>query len=232
VEWLKGIAAAGHPVGNHTYDHVNVKATRAEDVQFRFQRAPWLIEGKTPAEAIRENIRMTGRALKLRTGIEARGFRTPGGFTDGLADRADVQAMLLDLGFRWVSSKYPAHPNTSEGVAPGPEVFGGIVKAQAEAQPFVYPSGLVEVPMSPPSDVTAMRAGRWRLSSFLEAVRRGVEWAIERRAVFDFLGHPSCLHVADPRFETIDLICELVRTSGERAVLADVDALAGRAQSQ
>src|SRR5690349_9883660 len=26
VDWLKEIVRAGHPVGNHTYDHVNVKA--------------------------------------------------------------------------------------------------------------------------------------------------------------------------------------------------------------
>ena len=29
VGWLREIVAQGHPVGNHTYDHVNVKATRA-----------------------------------------------------------------------------------------------------------------------------------------------------------------------------------------------------------
>src|SRR5438034_6880517 len=28
VAWLKELAQAGHPIGNHTYDHVNVKATR------------------------------------------------------------------------------------------------------------------------------------------------------------------------------------------------------------
>ena len=28
VGWLKEIVGQGHPVGNHTYDHVNVKATR------------------------------------------------------------------------------------------------------------------------------------------------------------------------------------------------------------
>ena len=37
VGWLREIVAQGHPVGNHTYDHVNVKATRAEDIQFRFR---------------------------------------------------------------------------------------------------------------------------------------------------------------------------------------------------
>src|SRR5687768_7198292 len=46
IEWLKRIAAAGHPVGNHTYDHVNVKAQRPEETQFRFRRAPWLVEGR------------------------------------------------------------------------------------------------------------------------------------------------------------------------------------------
>src|SRR5215831_14375759 len=35
-DWLADIVKQGHPVGNHTYDHVNVKATKAEDVQFRF----------------------------------------------------------------------------------------------------------------------------------------------------------------------------------------------------
>jgi peptidoglycan/xylan/chitin deacetylase (PgdA/CDA1 family) len=28
VGWLKEIVAQGHPVGNHAYDHFNVKATR------------------------------------------------------------------------------------------------------------------------------------------------------------------------------------------------------------
>src|SRR5262245_63418828 len=31
VAWLEGLVREGHPVGNHTYDHVNVKATRPED---------------------------------------------------------------------------------------------------------------------------------------------------------------------------------------------------------
>src|SRR5215218_8288579 len=61
VGWLRAIVDAGHPVGNHTYDHVNVKATRPDDIQFRFQRAPWLIEGKTAAQVVAENIAMTTR---------------------------------------------------------------------------------------------------------------------------------------------------------------------------
>ncbi len=230
VSWLREIAAEGHPIGNHTYDHVNVKARHPEDIQFRFRRAPWLIAGKGPEQVIRENIAMTSAALRRRLGVASAGFRTPGGFNNGLADRLDVQRMLLDLGFRWVSSKYAAHPLGSPRALPAPAVFAAIVKAQEQSQPFAYPSGLVEVPMSPVSDISAFRAGRWPLTSFLKAVRLGVEWAIAHGKAFDFLGHPSCLYVVDPKFETIELICELVRKAKDRAALADLGTISRRAR--
>jgi peptidoglycan/xylan/chitin deacetylase (PgdA/CDA1 family) len=230
VDWLKDIVAEGHPVGNHTYDHVFVKATKPEEVQFRFRRAPWLIEGKTPRDAIGENIRLTTAALKSRLGVAPAGFRTPGGFANGLEDRADVRQLLLDLGFDWVSSKYPAHPVGEAGKEPGPEVFAGIVKAQEAAQPFVYPGGLIEVPMSPISDIGAFRNGRWRLDWFLTAIRQGVEWAVDNRAVFDFLGHPSCLYVVDPEFRAVELICDLVSKAGDRAALVELGTIARRAK--
>jgi peptidoglycan/xylan/chitin deacetylase (PgdA/CDA1 family) len=229
VGWIRAIAEAGHPIGNHTYDHVNVKAKQPEEIQFRFRRAPWLIAGKEPAAVIAENIRMASAALKDRIGVDAAGFRTPGGFHDGLEDRPDVQELLLGLGFPWVSSRYPAHESGEPGKPPGEEVFASIVAAQAKAQPFAYPSGLIEVPMSPISDVTAFRSARWDIDAFLEATRRSVSWAIENRATFDFLAHPSCLVVADPKFRAIDLICELVRKAGDRATLADLGAIATRA---
>lgn len=226
VSWLLELAKDGHPIGNHTYDHVNVLATTPEDIQFRFRRAPWLIAGRTPAEVIRENIRLTTMALKDRVGIANRGFRTPGGFANGLSEREDVQRMLLDAGFTWVSSKYPRHANTKPMEKPSPEFYAEIVKAQAEAQPFAYPSGLSEIPMSPLSDINAFRSGRWQLDWFLEAIRLAVTWAIEHQAVFDFLAHPSCLGVVDPEFRTLDLICDLVEASKGQAVLVDLDAIA------
>src|SRR5687768_3737260 len=153
VDWLKEIAREGHPIGNHTYDHVYVLATKLEDVQFRFKRAPWLIAGKKPADVIRENIHVTNVALKTRIGIDAAGFRTPGGFDPGLNGRPDVQQMLLDLGFTWISCKAPKVDTGAPGAEPTPAIFEAIVKEQAKAQPFTYPTGLIDVPMSPISDV-------------------------------------------------------------------------------
>ncbi len=174
VDWLHGIIQDGHSVGNHTYDHVNLKAAKPADIQARFRRAPWLIEGRQPAEIIRENIQLASAAMKSRLGIEPCGFRTPGGYANGLIDRADVQQMLLELGFKWVSSKYPSHLNNKPGEETTPEIFANIVQAQAAAQPFVYPSGLIEVPMSPISDIGAFRNGRWCL--IFSAIHRASAW--------------------------------------------------------
>jgi hypothetical protein len=231
VGWLKDLVRDGHPVGNHTYDHVNVLATKPEDIQFRFKRAPWLIEGRSPEQVIVENIKLTTAALKARVGVDPAGFRTPGGFADGLAGRADVRRWLRDLGFAWVSSKYPAHPMTEPFKEPTEAVLKGIVGAQEQAQPFRYPNGLVEVPMSPVSDINAFRTGRWKLDWFLTAIRRAVEAVIEKRTVFDFLAHPSCLDVADPEFKAVDLILDLVKRSDGKAAVVALDALAERAKA-
>src|SRR6266850_4493226 len=110
VGWLQEIIREEHAIGNHTYDHVYVLASKQEELQYRFQRAPWLIAGKTCAEVIRENIRLATAAMKSRLGISPNGFRAPGGFAEGLSNRPDVQKLLLEAGFSWVSTKYPAHP--------------------------------------------------------------------------------------------------------------------------
>ena len=228
VGWIKDLAAAGHPIGNHTYDHVNLLATKPEDIQFRFKRAPWLIRGKTVAEVIEDNIATTTVALKERCDITPSGFRTPGGFRDGLKGRTDLQKMLLKQGFTWVSSLYPAHTCGKPKERPDEDVYADIVKAQAAAQPSAYPSGLVEVPMSPVSDVNAFRTHFWKLDWFLKAIRLAVEEAIRTGGCFDFLAHPSCLVVEDPTFETVKLICSLVKDAGEKAAIASLEQFAAR----
>lgn len=230
IDWLKEIRDMGHFIGNHTYDHVYVRADKLSDVQFKFARAPWLLEGKKPLQAVRENIEMATKAIRERLGIEPAGFRTPGGFADGLTTRPDVQKMFLDLGYKWISCKYPAHPNSNPpGTPPNEAIYQGIVKAQNDAQPFVYPSGLIDVPMSPLSDIVAFRGGKWDLDHFLKGVRLGVEWAIERGAVYDYLSHPAVLSVKDPEFKTIDMICDIVKKAGDRARIVGLDEMAKRA---
>ena len=44
--------------------------------------------------------------------------------------------------------------------------------------------------------------------------------------VFDFLAHPSCLVVEDPTFETVKLICSLVKDAGDKAAIVGLDEIA------
>ena len=222
VDWLKELIREGHPLGSHTYDHVYLLAKKPEEIQYRFQRAPWLIEGKTSAQIIAENIQLATAAMKHRLGIAPAGFRAPGGFAEGLSGRADIQKILLDAGFTWASTKYPAHPNSEPGGELTPAILDGIVKSQTAAQPFVYPSGLVEIPMSPISDIGAFRNGRWNLDQFLKSTQLSVDWAIRNRAVFDFLGHPAVLSAKDPDFRTIRAICDAVNRSAHQAEMVSL----------
>ncbi len=226
VDWLKELRDSGHPLGNHTYDHVNVTASRLEDVQFRFARAPWLAGGAEPSAVIRQNIRLCSEAMKSRLGIaQPNGFRTPGGFANGLKDHPAVRAELLAQGYRWVSSLYPPHMNGEPGVRPTAAVIDDIVAKQSAAQPFRYDDGLIELPMSPISDIGAFRTSRWQVDWFVEVTRQALLWCIEHRAAFDFLAHPSCLGVMDPEFKTIDMILKTVQAAGSKAELVTLDRL-------
>ena len=140
VGWLKEIVGQGHPVGNHTYDHVNVKEMKKKNWHSvpAFPCAPWLIAGKTPSEVITANIRLAESAFKERIGLVPAGFRTPGGFSDGLTDRPDLQTMLLKLGFTWVSSKYPAHPLGTVGQPVEQKVLSAIVEGAETRGPGRY----------------------------------------------------------------------------------------------
>jgi len=235
VDWLKQIADQGHPIGNHTYDHVYLLAKNVDELQYRFSRAPWLVRGRRLPDLIRENIQLTNIALKERVGVEANGFRTPGGFADGLQGREDLQQMLLDLGFTWCSAKYPAHAGIEDlhdsGRSPSSEAIDNIIAAQAAAQPIRHATGLIDLPMSPISDIGAFRNGRWQLDDFVKTVQLALAWCIEHRAMFDFLSHPSCLGVVDPQFKTIDAICDIVERSEGRAEIVSLDVIANRVKS-
>ena len=74
--------------------------------------------------------------MKQRLGIAPAGFRTPGGFSNGLDDREDLQQMLLDEGFSWVSSKYPSHLSGEKHQPPSEDVYSSILNAQQHAIGF------------------------------------------------------------------------------------------------
>ena len=227
IRWLQQIVRDGHLLGNHTYDHVYLLAKTQDELQFRFKRAPWLIEGKSVVDVLEENVRMTTAAIRNRLGIEPQGFRTPGGFHDGLRGRADLQQMLKRHGFEWISATSRKTIAGPTGQTPGPEVWKSIQAELPNSQPFRCPdTGLLDIPMSPVSDIQGFRNGRWKLDDFVAIVERILDWTIERGLTFDFLAHPSCIGVVDPEMKTLNRICRKVRSSNGRATLVTLNEIA------
>jgi len=225
IVWLQQLLRDGHVLGNHTYDHVKLNARTRDTVQSRFRRCPWLIEGKTPRDAIVDNIRMTERAMQHRLGIAANGFRTPYGYPNGLMGRQDLQEMLLELGYSWVSSQY-RQPQDLKKSSPTAANFAAITRLLSKGQPFVYPSGLIELPLSPITDVNAFRTRRWKLSEFLTSLTKNLQWTIENLAMFDYCFHPSVMCIEDPQLKAIELICLAVRKARGRAAIVDLGSIA------
>ena len=129
---------------------------------------------------------------KERIGVKANGFRTPGGFADRLSR---PRRLATDAARTWdsigsaASTRATQEWSTCAPAQDGPsdEAYREYRRGPARAQPFVYPTGLLDIPMSPISDIGAFRNGRWKLDHFLQAIRLAMDWAIESRAVFDFL---------------------------------------------
>jgi hypothetical protein len=119
-----------------------------------------------------------------------------------------------------------------EGTEPSDKVFDAIVRSQAACQPYQYGNGLVEIPMSTVSDIHAFRTARWKLPAYLKAIEAALDWVIKEKAVFDFLAHPSCLVVTDPKFQVVELICDTVKAAGNGAQLVDLGTIAKRVQAK
>src|SRR5262245_3325728 len=143
LDWLRQLVKDGHPIGNHTYDHVNILARSPEERQHRFRRWPWLVVGRTVERVILDQIRMINEAIKAELKTEVAGFRSPGGFATGLRDRPDVQKLLLQEGFEWVSTQYAGVPELKENTPPSPAVVDAIVRTPEKCRPYQYPKGRV-----------------------------------------------------------------------------------------
>ena len=135
--------------------------------------------------------------------------------------------MLQRHGFDWISATSRKTIPGIAGQPPGPDVWKSIEAELPNSQPFRYAeTGLLDIPMSPVSDIQAFRNGRWKLDDFITILERVLDWTIERGQTFDFLAHPSCIGVVDPEMKTLNMICRKVRTSNGRAALVTLNEIA------
>jgi len=221
VDYLKRTVAAGHAVGNHTYTHVNIKAQETSDLRGVYDSAPWRAAGMTGQEAVRQEVRMTTEAIESRLGVKPKGFRSPGGFMNGLQDAEFVQKMLQDEGFWWISSHYndglfSNYYKTSSFEEIHKLDLATMVKAfnasEQVLQPYRYGngngsgSGLIELPLAGITDVVAWRGYGVNLGDWLELLAHGVDYAHKHNLLFTLTTHPAVLAAVDPFCQTIDVV--------------------------
>lgn len=203
VDYLKRMTAEGHAVDNHTYNHVNVKAREIPQLQPVYANAPWRAAGLAALECIRREVRQTSNAIAEKLGAAPTGFRTPGGFNNGLDDAPAVQDVLRDAGMTYASARYyfPVDPNKKR---PPADVLNQAMAASIDAlQPSRYPNGLPELPLAGITDIWAFRVldlDRWE---FINVLKHGIDHAHANRQALSLCFHPPVLAVRDPHCDML-----------------------------
>ena len=206
IDYLKELVAAGHEVGNHTYTHLNVKATTVESLQTVYANAPWLANGRTPLQIIHDEVRATNAAIRERLGITPTGFGTPGAFSTGLHDVPDVQALLKAEGFTHVTSHYLSPAPRGVKRPPLAQLVAAMRKNIDKLQPYRYPNGLLEIAPMGLTDINAFRVldlDRWE---YVELLKTAIDHAHANRYILSLAFHPPALAARDPHCDVLDSV--------------------------
>jgi peptidoglycan/xylan/chitin deacetylase (PgdA/CDA1 family) len=118
--YLHEILDRGHVIDSHTYSHQGLASASAETLDDELSRA--------------------SRLLRQQLGVTSTVLRGPGGYPDGLHTVPSAnRRVILRNGFRWVSGEYDGemYGRTSDEWA----------SAAARNLPYVYPEGLIEIPI-------------------------------------------------------------------------------------
>lgn len=206
IDYLKRMTAEGHAVDNHTYNHVFVKAQDIPRLQPVYANAPWRAAGLSALECIQREIRQTSTAITEQLGVAPTGFRTPGGFNNGLDDAPAVQKILGDAGMQYASARY-YFPVDPEQKRPSADILNEAMEASIDAlQPSRYPNGLPELPLAGITDIWAFRVldlDRWE---FINVLKHGIDHAHANKQVLSLCFHPPVLAVRDPHCDMLNIV--------------------------
>jgi peptidoglycan/xylan/chitin deacetylase (PgdA/CDA1 family) len=220
LDYLRGLVADGHALGNHTYRHVNVKARTFDELQPTYRDAPQLRAGlASPLEAIAREVSATTAALDRKLGVRPAGFRTPGGFGDGLRDEPDVQDMLFAQGFAYASSHYHCPIEAAGRAFEWDNLVRAVAWSVQRLQPYRYPNGLLEIPMMALSDIHAFRTLDLDRGEYLRLLLAALDAARRENLALSLLMHPQVQACRDPHCEVLDALLD--RAEGARVLTND-----------
>ena len=115
---LREILHRGHLVDNHTYSHIPLLTEEVDRLDKELAKVNALYA---------ERLNWTSTVL-----------RGPGGYQDGLDERPANQEVILRNGFKWVSCRFDSTDLKNRDY---------VLASPAENVPYVYPTGLIEIPI-------------------------------------------------------------------------------------
>jgi hypothetical protein len=232
TSYLQEAVAAGHEIGNHTYSHVNVTATEIGDLRGAYAARPWLVGARDVATVIRDEIAGAHQLIESMLGVRPQGFRTPYGFTDGLAQQPWLRQMLRDDGFGYVSTRYFGWDIWDERLAQSGIDDARLLADLRQAQPYRYADGLLELPIVTPTDCHVFRPWRWPVERWIAIVKRLIDLAYEHGLMVNLCCHPSILAACDPEFLTIRIAVEHARSKADGVWIATLSEVASLYESE
>ena len=226
-DYLREAAQAGHEIGNHTYSHVNVTATATSELRGAYAAQPWLVGSRDVRAVIGDEIAAAHALIQQKLGVTPQGFRTPYGFTNGLADQDWFRQLLKGQGFRYASSRYFGWDLWDERLAEAGVDDTRLLHDLRQSQPYRYDDGLIEFPIVTPSDCHVFRPWRWPAQRWVATVRRLIDLAYEHELVVDLCCHPAILAACDPGHQTLTTAVEHARTKPDGVWITTLSELAG-----
>ena len=173
--FLRRLVDAGHAISNHTYHHVNVLAEEFDQLQVTYRNDPSMAEEfATPLDVIRHEIRKTNDIIEERLGVRPIGFRTPGGFANGLARSPEAQDLLQEEGFVYASADF-RYPIQRERRPTWEELCEALAWSLEHLQPYHYPNGLLEIPLMGITDIWAFRVLDLDREEWLRLLEFGID---------------------------------------------------------
>jgi peptidoglycan/xylan/chitin deacetylase (PgdA/CDA1 family) len=159
-------------------------------------------------DQVMQEVNRTQRIFGKELGYRPVGLRAPGAYTHGITSRLELQEQLRAAGIQYVSTMYD-QTATMENM-----------------QPFLLPSGLLEIPMYGYSDWNfALRPGA-TLRQWLTYVRDQVNQAYQKGLVYAPALHP-CLEAAlDPDAKTLQTIIRTAKGEPQKMWIPSYDELA------
>lgn len=159
-------------------------------------------------DEVMDDVSKTQEIFIRELGLKPFGLRAPGMYKHGIDSLQELQTKLKAVGIQYVSTLYDES------------------RRMEEMQPYLFPTGLLEIPGYGTSDRNYSSHLGNTLSQWTRYVRSQVQQACEKKLFYSPDLHPCLEAVLDPEGTTIETMIETARENSANAWITSLDDVA------